>query len=488
MRLTLRLLAILIALIMILLSIEGIAFERRETEDLKRDVGQSQARIEFALKRSIQAIAAASKSGEEIPAIEAFCEDFQNADKSLVLRLVHPARPVRPDASPESAVVPRGDASPSQESGAKAPSRTVSLDLRCDPELRLEISDESTRLKKIESKVISRLAIFMAALIVGGGIAASILGVMFVGRPLKRLVAKTQAIAAGDFKTPVGLHGGDELGELGVALDRMGESLATAHERIIRETGERIAALEQLRHADRLKTVGQFASGIAHELGTPLNVILGRASLIGGGALGESDLKRSAQVIGEQASRMTSLIRQFLEFARRGSPRRERSDLAEIVVKTRDLMNSLGDKGRIDAVVAKGDCRVEVDPAQIQQVITNLVVNALQAVGKQGTVRVSCERVRGAQDSQGSAVSDADFVRLRVEDDGVGIPEDVLPRIFDPFFTTKDVGQGTGLGLSIVHGIVRDHGGHIAVHSVEGTGTRFDVFLPVAGAQTETQR
>jgi signal transduction histidine kinase len=123
---------------------------------------------------------------------------------------------------------------------------------------------------------------------------------------------------------------------------------------------------------------------------------------------------------------------------------------------------------------------LEVDGGQVQQVLTNLVMNGLQAMKRPGTVRVRAAEVRATPPASEGG-DEADYVRLDVEDEGDGIAPDVLPHVFEPFFTTKDVGEGTGLGLSVSYGLVRDHGGWIGVRSEPGRGSCFSIYLPRGG-------
>src|SRR5208337_2658068 len=141
-------------------------------------------------------------------------------------------------------------------------------------------------------------------------------------RPLDLLIAKARRIGGGDLTGPVHLRSRDELAELAENLNHMCAKLAESETRLRQETAARIMALEQLRHADRLKTVGRLASGIAHELGTPLNVVAGRAGLIGSGKLDSQQIVESAAAIKQEADKMTTIIRHLLDFARASTPRK----------------------------------------------------------------------------------------------------------------------------------------------------------------------
>lgn len=311
-------------------------------------------------------------------------------------------------------------------------------------------------------------------------LAVTQIAMRFIAKPLHRLVTQARRVGGGDFTMRLLPVEHDEMAELGREMDAMCDRLDEAQHRVAKETAHRIATLEQLRHADRLTTVGKLASGVAHELGTPLNVVHGRAKLILEDPDARENVARSAKTIADQAERMTRIIRQMLDFARRRGPHKERVNIGEIAVRTTALLEPMAKKNGVTFHVDTGkDPVVEADAAAIQQVLTNLFVNAIQAMPDGGalTVRLARERRAPPADTPGEP---ADYLCVRVEDTGKGIPPDILEHIFEPFFTTKDVGEGTGLGLSVSYGIVQDHGGFIEVESVPEQGSRFAVYLPAS--------
>jgi signal transduction histidine kinase len=238
-----------------------------------------------------------------------------------------------------------------------------------------------------------------------------------------------------------------------------------------REQAERRLAVEQLRHAERLNVIGTMAAGVAHELGTPLGVIAGSAELIDVGELDRARLHELSRRILRQTERMSAIIQHLLDFGRRGGGRRTLAELGAVVRAAAELTATLArQRGvRVQLEVAPAPTPVLVNPSEIEQVVSNLVVNAIQA-SPEGSVVIA------------RAGRDGDAAVIAIEDRGHGIEPDALPRIFDPFFTTKGVGEGTGLGLSVSYGIVRDHGGTIDVTSEPGVGTCFTVRLPLAAA------
>lgn len=307
-------------------------------------------------------------------------------------------------------------------------------------------------------------------------------GVFVIGRPLNRLRERIHRIGEGDLSGRLVLGGRDELATLAEGLNEMCARLSASRERERAETDKRIAVMEQVRHMDRLTTIGRLASGIAHELGTPLNVISGRAGMIIRSDSSEdiAGIKRGADAIKSQAERMTEIIRHLLDFARQRPPKRVKTDGGEIVRKASDLVSCLGYRGAVRIELGQDGASsrmTAMDPVQMQQVMTNLIENALQSMPDGGDAVVTVKSVRTAP-PEGVDQPPGRFLQITVEDQGVGIAEKDVPSIFDPFFTTKDVGQGTGLGLSITYGIVREHGGWIDVSSTQGRGSRFAVYLP----------
>ncbi len=312
-------------------------------------------------------------------------------------------------------------------------------------------------------------------------LAVSALGFVMVGRPTRRLRDFARRIGAGDLGGSLHVRQRDEIGELAAEMNRMCERLREANDRLQRETAARIGAIEQLRHADRLRTVGTLASGIAHELGTPLNVVAGRAKMVASGEATGAEAADSCRIVVEQVDRIAKIIRQLLDFARRRAPDRGPCQLEGLARQTLNLLSPMAQKRGVTLELepSTADLQAEIDAGQVQQALANLVVNGIQSMKRAGkvTVGLSPAHLTPPADPGGPP---GDYARLTVKDEGAGIPEELLPRIFEPFFTTKEVGEGTGLGLSVAYGIARDHGGWIAAESCADGGSRFDLVLPIS--------
>jgi signal transduction histidine kinase len=350
------------------------------------------------------------------------------------------------------------------------------------PEPRMGGLEISQSLEQFDAYVNASLrtqVIGSASAVAFAAVLALALGVVFIGRPISRLAAKARRVGTGDLSGPLRLGQRDELGELANEINLMCERLSD-------ERGARELATEQLRHADRLTTVGKLASGLAHELGTPLNVVRGRAKLITDREVEGQDVVDSARIVVEQAERMTALIRQLLDFARPRPLQKLPVNVTGLSRRVCELVLTIARKGNVTLVPPEDDdtLRAEADDGQLTQVVTNLVVNAVQATPAGGEVTLAC---RATEQQPPPYVGGArrSWVAIEVRDTGSGMDDTTRTRIFEPFYTTKDIGDGTGLGLSISWGIVREHGGWIDVVSSPGAGSTFTVYLPTSEPAVE---
>jgi len=228
----------------------------------------------------------------------------------------------------------------------------------------------------------------------------------------------------------------------------------------------------QLRHANRLATIGVLVAGVAHELNEPLGNILGFAQLAKKCSGVPASAKQDIGKIEAASLHAREIIQKLLVFARQTPPKKTQVNLNQVVEDGLYFFEARCVKEGVEFVrkLSSDLPEITADPAQLNQLLVNLVVNALQAIQGQGKITVQTQ----SSDRQ---------VRLIVEDTGTGMTDEVLEQIFIPFFTTKDVGQGTGLGLPVVHGIVTAHNGSINVESKVGRGTRFEIRLPIEEPQ-----
>jgi two-component system NtrC family sensor kinase len=321
---------------------------------------------------------------------------------------------------------------------------------------------------------------FLAAILLIGGVGAiaSSIAHYVLFKPIRGLVVMAKAVGSGDFSKRLGLQRHDDIGSLALEMDTMCDQLQAAQ----LASEAHIAALEQLRHSDRVATLGRMASSVAHELGNPLNVIELRAQLITSGDAGTlQQAQQSAAVIVEQTRRMTRIIDEILSFARMQPAKISRLELGAVLRKAIALSQHTSRKHRTSIAFDVPSTVIEIDgdADKLLQIIVNLVINGVQAMPRGGTlsVRVHEEHRTPIDDPEGAQRR---YACIDVVDQGVGIPAEFVGKVFEPFFSTKSADGGTGLGLSVAQGIAREHEGWITVESELGRGSSFKVHLPYA--------
>ena len=343
----------------------------------------------------------------------------------------------------------------------------------------LEITEPLSHQRQYVRTTVAHTVVTTGVMAIVAFCLAFLVGAWIVGRPVHALEAKARRVGGGDLSGPLELTRRDELAGLARELNSMCDHLAEAREHAAAETAARIATLEQLRHADRLSTIGKLAAGVAHELGTPLNVVQGRADMIQTGEATGDEALDSARIIKEQAQRMARIVRELMRFARHRELQRTATDLSAVARDTIELLAPVAEKRQVKLELAATaqPIVVPVDPALLQQSLANLVMNAVQASPAGSRVELDVQRCRLAAPVElGGA--EGDYALVTVSDHGQGMAPDVAGRVFEPFFTTKDVGEGTGLGLAVSYGIIRDHGGWISVETEPGQGSVFTVHIP----------
>jgi len=343
----------------------------------------------------------------------------------------------------------------------------------------------------------TRLKLKMTILVIGVLMFGAMLGIFVantasdrLARPIKELEALAGRVAAGERGVTIASNSEDEIGDLANAFNRMSAALTGQEEEIRglnrgleQKVQQRTAELEEknalllqaqqeLVRVEKLAAIGELAAGVAHEINNPLAIIRGNAELLQMSLADDSSQQEEVGIISRQVGRVERIVANLLKFARR-----EHKSIGPTPVNAilTEILSQVGHQIPLDGYelitrYCAGDLVIQADADQLRQVFTNLVLNALQAMPSGGILTVTTAVPTGAGRCE-----------IVIADTGVGIPPENLGQIFNPFFTTRS--DGTGLGLSVSYGIIRAHGGDIAVESTPGAGTSFRVTLPlVAGS------
>ncbi len=297
----------------------------------------------------------------------------------------------------------------------------------------------------------------------------------------KRLLPAISAAVRGEFGEYIGPYqattsSASRVGSLRTAPLRSQDGTIIGGVAIVEDMTDHLRLEEQLRHSQKMEAVGHLAGGVAHDFNNLMQAMLSQTHFLRAAGGDPAKVTALAQELEEQVGRGAALTRQLLLFSRRETTRPERLDLNDVVRDAARMLRRLVRENIALSIQLTGEpLTVEADRGQLQQVLMNLAVNASDAMPGGGTLTIR------------SASVDPDWVSLRVEDTGHGIPDEIRDRIFEPFFTTKSAGRGTGLGLSVVHGIVSSHGGRVEVESAVREGSAFVIVLPRAAAGTPDQ-
>jgi two-component system NtrC family sensor kinase len=294
-------------------------------------------------------------------------------------------------------------------------------------------------------------------------------------RPVHRLVRASNEVSNGNFAPDIGPVSKSEIGVLQETFKEMLISL--------RDRDRRIKAESEIKllQSEKQASIGRLAAGVAHEINNPLTGVLTFTHMLLRRKDIAQDIRSDLETIAQQTERVRKIVKNLLDFSRQTELNPEPTDINRLV-RTAVLMmkNHALVKGvKLVFKPVDGIPPLTLDASQIQSVLLNLIINALDATKPGGTITVS------AGISVSTNKADHKGVEIAVRDTGCGIPSDHLDKLFDPFFTTKEVGQGTGLGLAVSYGIVLRHGGTIRVQSEVGSGSTFTVWLPVEGKSDE---
>ena len=282
-------------------------------------------------------------------------------------------------------------------------------------------------------------------------------------------------------RTLVALRSNGEEFPIEATISQVKTSSEKLYTVILRDISARKRTEDQLRQTQKMEAVGHLAGGIAHEFNNYLAIIMGYTELLERETAGNDSLRLSLSEIKGASQKVASLTRQLLAFSRKQVIEPREVDLNSTVWETHKLLRRLIPVS-IDLIPKlKGDLgKVKADPAQVQQILINLVLNARDSLPQGGQIVIETAEVELDQEyaSRQLEVQPGRYVMLSVADTGIGMDRETLSQIFEPFFTTKEEGKGTGLGLSTTYGIVKQSGGHLTVASVPGRGSTFRIYLP----------
>jgi len=351
-----------------------------------------------------------------------------------------------------------------------------------DTNVSLARADANLRESSLRMGAYTLVAMVLIALLTG----------IFVWRmvhiPVKKLTAGTERLAHGQLGYQLDIVSRDELGELALSFNQMSRQLREAREeadawaltleaRVEDKTRELKHAHQAVMQSEKMASIGKLAATVAHEVNNPLAGILTYAKLLrkwldrdGWDAKRRDEIRGSLELIESESRRCGEIVRNLLTFSRSAPMNLQWVDLNQVIDRCVRLVQHQTDLNNVQLQpqLAESLPQVQCDAAQIEQLLLALIMNAIDALPHGGNLWV-----------RSRMVPQIGAVQLEVQDDGVGIPESILPNLFEPFFTTKEKGHGVGLGLAISKGIVERHRGRIDVDSKPGQGTKFTISLPV---------
>jgi len=282
-------------------------------------------------------------------------------------------------------------------------------------------------------------------------------------RPIAELAKGMNRVARGDLNYKVRIASADELGRLADAFNIMVKTIKTRDMELREMTEERLSQVE------KQVSIGRLAAGVAHEINNPLTSVLGLSMMMQKNLKPDDPYQEDLEIIVEETTRCKKIVSNLLDFARERPSEKRITDVNQVIRESLILTSKYEkmDQVNVDLKLADEPLLVHADAKQLQQVFTNVVTNAAEAMTENGTITITSD-----EDSSGG------FVVVQVRDTGMGIPREHLDRVFEPFFTTKGAVKGTGLGLSVSLGMIRKHNGTIEMDSKEGKGTTVTIILP----------
>ncbi|NNG01304.1 MAG: HAMP domain-containing protein [Desulfobacteraceae bacterium] len=314
--------------------------------------------------------------------------------------------------------------------------------------------------RAIQTRVIQVVVITLLFAVIGVSLISYLLR-----RPVRNLVAATHRIAAGDLSRQIPVQTSDELGDLTHSFNRMTQNLATVQDELIR--------------SEKLISLGRLSAGVAHEIRNPLNAMKGAIVLMQRRRKADPLIQEYTHLVMEEIDRLNNFVTDFLYFARQSRPKPVPTDVNALILTAQKLFAEQASNRdiRFHNHLASNLPKITIDPHQMEQVILNLLVNAMDALPDGGNISFSTFYLRSKPEDDGSG-----NIRIEIRDNGIGIPKANLQDIFDPFFSTKESGTGIGLPLSL--GIVDNHGGRLNIKPRENRGTKVILELPVPGVKS----
>jgi signal transduction histidine kinase len=308
--------------------------------------------------------------------------------------------------------------------------------------------------------------------------------------PIEQLRTGAEQIGRGNLDYQIDFIRQDEIGQVAQAFNEMAGRLRDREALLMTRTAaleaemlERRRTEEKLRQAEKMNAVGQLAAGIAHDFNNLLTIITGFAELLRYQLTSDSRSLELVDKILHSGQRAAELVRQLLTFSRKQTISPRVVDLNSVVKNIDWMLQRITNQDiELQTILAPDLWPVTLDPAQFEQVIINLAVNARDAMPHGGLLLLKTTNIR-LDEKQVYPYLDlppGEYVRLAISDTGIGMSAEIKDHIFEPFFTTKEVGKGTGLGLAVVFGMVKQSGGDIHVESQEGVGTTFEIYFPRA--------
>jgi signal transduction histidine kinase len=365
---------------------------------------------------------------------------------------------------------------PAEESDFFVVSLPFGKDLGAIPPGNLAVVRSLQKMKADLSSMKTYIAVSFFSFILFITLLCFFLGQIYISRPLREL--RQAMLAFGNGKEPpkpLPVNGSDELASVRQEFNRMTAQLFSAHCRLETETQQRRQLQRALQNADKMITIGQLSAGLAHEIGSPLQILNGRARALANGGDDAGEVRRIADILVDQTDRITRIVQRLMEFAPRHPSEPVPCDVIQAVAEVIDMLGFEARRQGVTMTYTRPETLPlgMINKDGVQQIVLNLLSNALAAIAGPGEIGIDL-----APESIAYADKPVTALRLTVCDSGTGIAPEHLPHLFEPYFTTRGKQGGTGLGLAVVKTLVTEMGGTVAAETAIGKGSRFIVHLP----------